>query len=54
MGGRGSSGSGAGTGGGFRLPTLKCDWNVICVKPHYDEIVKRRKSNEISVSAGNP
>lgn len=32
----------------------ECDWNVICVKPHYDDIVKRRKANEISVSAGNP
>ena len=32
----------------------ECDWNVIRVNPHYDEIVKRRKSNEISVSAGNP
>jgi hypothetical protein len=32
----------------------ECDWNVIRVKPHYDEIVKRRKANEISVSAGNP
>lgn len=31
---------------------LECDWNVIRVKPHYDEIVKRRKANEISVSAG--
>ncbi len=30
----------------------ECDWNVIRVKPHYDEIVKRRKANEISVSAG--
>ena len=26
----------------------------IRVKPHYDDIVKRRKANEISVSAGNP
>ena len=33
---------------------LECDWNVIRVKPHYDEIVKRRKANEISVSAGTP
>ena len=32
----------------------ECDWNVIRVKPHYDDIVKRRKANEISVSAGNP
>ena len=31
----------------------ECDWNVIRVKPHYDEIVKRRKANEISVSAGS-
>lgn len=31
----------------------ECDWNVIRVKPHYDDIVKRRKANEISVSAGN-
>ncbi len=23
---------------------LECDWNVIRVKPHYDEIVKRRKA----------
>lgn len=27
----------------------ECDWNVIRVNPHYDEIVKRRKANEISV-----
>lgn len=32
----------------------ECDWNIIRVKPHYDEIVKRRKANEISVSAGSP
>ena len=32
----------------------ECDWNVIRVKPHYDDIVKRRKANEISVSAGVP
>lgn len=32
----------------------ECDWNVIRVQPHYDEIVKRRKANEISVSAGSP
>lgn len=32
----------------------ECDWNVIRVQPHYDDIVKRRKANEISVSAGNP
>ena len=32
----------------------ECDWNVIRVKPHYDDIVKRRKTNEISVSARNP
>lgn len=31
----------------------ECDWNVIRVKPHYDEIVKRRNANEISVSAGS-
>lgn len=32
----------------------ECDWNVIRVKPHYDEIVKRRKANEqVSVSAGS-
>ena len=31
---------------------LECDWNIIRVKPRYDEIVKRRKANEISVSAG--
>ena len=30
----------------------ECDWNVIRVKPHYDDIVKRRKANEISVSSG--
>lgn len=29
----------------------ECDWNVIRVNPHYDEIVKRRKANEISVFA---
>ena len=22
----------------------ECDWNVIRVKPHYDDIVKRRKA----------
>ena len=31
----------------------ECDWNVIRVKPHYDDIVKRRKAHEISVSAGS-
>lgn len=34
-----------------RVPE-ECDWNVIRVKPHYDEIVKRRVQNEISVHAG--
>ena len=36
-----------------RVPE-ECDWNVIRVQPHYDEIVKRRVQNEISVHAGNP
>lgn len=36
-----------------RVPE-ECDWNVIRVKPHYDDIVKRRKANEISVSSGSP
>lgn len=31
----------------------ECDWNVIRISPHYDEIVKRRKIHEISVSAGS-
>lgn len=31
----------------------ECDWNIIRVSPHYDEIVKRRKAHEISVSAGS-
>ena len=31
----------------------ECDWNVIRVAPHYDEIVKRRKAHEISVSTGS-
>ena len=32
----------------------ECDWNVIRVYPHYDDIVKRRKANEqVSVSAKN-
>ena len=30
-----------------------CDWNVIRISPHYDEIVKLRKIHEISVSAGS-
>ena len=25
---------------------LECDWNVIRIKPHYEEIVKRRKAKE--------
>lgn len=29
----------------FNVPE-ECDWNVIRVAPHYDEIVKRRKANE--------
>lgn len=32
----------------------ECDWNVVRVAPHYDEIVKRRKAHEVSVSAGTP
>lgn len=32
----------------------ECDWNVIRIEPHYEEIVKRRKAHEISVSAGGP
>ena len=31
----------------------ECDWNVIRISPHYDEIVKLRKIHEISVSAGS-
>ena len=31
----------------------ECDWNVIRIEPHYEEIVKRRKAHEISVSAGS-
>lgn len=32
----------------------ECDWNVIRVAPHYDEIVKRRKAHEIPVCPGSP
>lgn len=28
----------------------ECDWNVIRVPPHYDEIVKRRGENEVPIS----
>ena len=34
-----------------RVPQ-ECDWNVIRVNPHYDEIVKRRKANELPFSTG--
>lgn len=30
----------------------ECDWNVIRIAPHYEEIVKRRKAREIPVSTG--
>lgn len=32
-----------------RVPE-ECDWNVIRVKPHYDDIVKRRKAKWAAVA----
>lgn len=30
----------------------ECDWNVIRVAPHYNEIVKRRKAHEVPLHPG--